>query len=335
MDAQWLDSAGDRLGGAWRSAAARLRVLAEPRRLRQIRVGLYALAALWMSLALAQLIWNLLPRADSVRMPADIVNPLQGGGRESAASAVDIEELANWNLFGAPAAESGPEPAAAAAVGVENAARQTRLNLKLQGIVASTEAGAARAIIEIQRQQRQYAPGDELSVSGTVAVAKILADRVVLDNGGRYELLPLYDESAAAAVGSRASGSVEPERPARRRLDKSGDRELTEMAEAYRRRLYANPRSLSDVVKISAVREDGRLLGYRVRAGRDRAQFERLGFRADDIVTGVNGIALTDPGKAMELYRVMRGADEASFNVLRGDGELTLVVGLEGGADDR
>ena len=43
----------------------------------------------------------------------------------------------------------------------------------------------------------------------------------------------------------------------------------------------------------------------------------------------LHGIELTDPGKAMELYRVMRSAEEASFAVRRGEEELTLVVGLQ------
>ena len=49
------------------------------------------------------------------------------------------------------------------------------------------------------------------------------------------------------------------------------------------------------------------------------------------LVTGVNGIELTDPGKAMELYRVMREAGEANFNVLRNGEQLNLVVQLQAG----
>ena len=56
-----------------------------------------------------------------------------------------------------------------------------------------------------------------------------------------------------------------------------------------------------------------------------REQFEELGFKANDIVTAVNGIELTDPGKAIKLYEVMRSADEASFEVLR-NGESVMVV---------
>jgi general secretion pathway protein C len=251
---------------------------------------------------------------------------------------VDIEELAGWNLFGT--AEAPPDPATLAAArpqdsglaGIEDKAKETRLSLKLQGIIASSDPTAARAMIESKREQDQYAVGDKLPLSGNVKVAKIMNDRVVLDNDGSYELLMLFDEST---VGKTPMQPAAPREDAEATLDRRGDRDVTQMAEAYRQRLYNNPQSLADVVKIAAVREGGKLQGYRVSAGKDRKQFESLGFQANDVVTGVNGIALTDPGKAMELYRIMRSADEASFNVRRGGEELTLVVGLQNPGDSQ
>lgn len=173
-----------------------------------------------------------------------------------------------------------------------------------------------------------------------VKLAKILDDRVVIDNGGKYELLLLFDKESMAAAGSRALQPANPgetgatRRPAVSQRRVAGQRQVTEMAENYRQRLYNNPQSLAQVVRISPVRDGTVLQGYRVSAGRDREQFEAMGFKANDIVTGVNGITLTDQGKAMELYRVMRSATEASFEVLRDGEQLTLVVELEGATAD-
>jgi general secretion pathway protein C len=336
LDTQWLDSVGDKLDRAWRLVSLRLQYLAKPEHTRQIKYGLYALACLWLALALAHLVWSMLPRAEAPVTGLETINPLESASQRQPGPEVDIEEVAGWNLFGTAASKPLPvekppqaAPRAGDLSGIENSASETSLNLKLQGILASSDADLARAIIESKRKQEQYGVGDKLPVSGKVTVAKILTDRVVLDNGGKYELLILFDKNAIASKPLQAAAV---ERPSRR-LDRRGDRQVTEMAEAYRRRLYTNPQSLSDVVKIAAVREDGQLRGYRVSAGKDRKQFENLGFQANDIVTGVNGVALTDPGKAMELYRIMRSAEEASFNVLRGDQELTLVVGLQSPAD--
>ena len=339
MNTQWLESTGDRLGDAWSVLSAQAFMLTEPERARQVRKVLYAFAILWMIVALAQLIWNLFPQPQSGPAPGNLINPLSGPAAANTAAPVDIDQLVGWNLFGTAASKPltvAPPPEEVSRTGgdlagIENNAKETRLNLKLQGIVASTDPDTARAIIEAKRKQEAFAVGDKLPVSGNVTLAKILPDRVVISNGGKYELLLLFDKSSIA---SQPLSTPQPTaQTASKTLDKRGDRQVTAMAESYRKRLYTNPQSLSDVVKIAAVRQDGQLQGYRVSAGRDRKQFESLGFQANDIVTGVNGVELTDPGKAMELYRIMRSAEEASFNVLRGGAEVTLVVGLGGGTD--
>jgi general secretion pathway protein C len=334
VGSEWLVSASDKLGGSWTEISARLHSLANPQRARQVKLVVYGLAALWLLSALVNLFWNLLP-APPEGTPDTIVNPVDGGAGGSQHRPVKIDELVSWNLFGTPdmkiaasetpLEESSPEAAGGDLAGIEHGAKETRLALQLQGVVASADPEAAVAIIEYQKDQQQYAVGDKLPVPGKVKLAKILADRVVLDNGGKYELLLLFDETSMSAAPMMAA---EPEQAARN-IDQRKNKDLTQLAESYRQRLYKNPQSLSDVVKISAVRVGGQLQGYRVSAGRARDQFESLGFKANDIVTGVNGIELDSPGKAMELYKIMRSADQASFSVRRGDEELTLLVGLQ------
>lgn len=338
MNTERLAEAGDKLDEIWQQVAARLQSLSDPARQRKLKLGLYALAAVWMVFALAGLLWSLVPPPAPQPMPENIINPLVEPSRQGGRIAVDIDELASWELFGtaATAPEALPEePAVAGELdGIENNAKETRLNLKLQGIVSSSIADQARAIIESRNQQEQYVVGDELPVGRGVKLAKILPDRVVIDNQGTYELLLLFEGNDLQPMRSApdtteiTQEAPEPGTGETPRMDQRGDKDVTQLAEAYRRRLYTNPQSLAQVVNIAAVREAGVLKGYRVSAGRDREQFEALGFQSNDIVTGVNGIRLSDPGKAMELYRVMRSASEANFDVLRDGQELNLVVGL-------
>jgi general secretion pathway protein C len=339
LNTHWLEPAGDVLDKIRRQALQQLQSLAQPERSKQLRWALAALAGLWLLWATANMLWSLLPQAQLTSVPGVTLNPPTVSAGKQQGPDVNIDEVVGWNLFGTAAskpvsvekAENLDDARAKGDLnGIEDTASETRLSLKLQGIIASSDMESARAIIEHQRKQKQYAVGEKLPVSGKVTVAKILADRVVLDNGGKYELLMLFDKSALASAPLQST----PAQPAAgRKLDKRNSRDVTQMAESYRRRLYTNPQSLSDVVKIAAVRRDGQLQGYRVSAGKDKKQFENLGFQANDIVTGVNGVELTDPGKAIELYRIMRSADEASFSVLRGEEELTLVVGLGDVAD--
>jgi general secretion pathway protein C len=184
-------------------------------------------------------------------------------------------------------------------------------------------------VIEYQSQQDIYAVEDKLPLPGRVSLAKVMPRQVVLDNAGTYELLELFEESpldsqlvleapqrrnqpanAAPAGGGRTAESA------------------SAVARAYRERLYQNPQSLADVVTISAVRENGELLGYRIAPGKEKEQFELLGFQAGDLVTGVNGIALNDPANTLQLYQTMRSASEAVFDLQREDQPLTISVTL-------
>ena len=88
-------------------------------------------------------------------------------------------------------------------------------------------------------------------------------------------------------------------------------------------------------MRISAVREEGVLRGYRVTPGQHREQFEQLGFRPGDLVVAVNGLSLSDPANTMRLYQAMRSASEVSFDLLRGAESVALSVRLDDASADR
>jgi general secretion pathway protein C len=310
-----------------------LRALAQPARARLLRRVLAVLLALWAVYALAQLIWALFPGQDTP-LPEDavVINPVSRPAPAAAAETVDIERMKAWHLFGEVGAEPAPEvePETVAAVtgreGIEKGARETRLDLKLRGVVASTVEGLGHAIIEHKNKQAVYAVDDKLPVPGQVALAKVMQGQVVLDNGGTYELLELFGDSpldtqlAAQPAPSRV-------RPVGAR-GPAGARAAA-LAVDYRQRLYQNPQSLAEVVTISAVRENGELRGYRINPGKEPEQFAQLGFKPGDLVTSVNGIELDDPANTVRLYQTMRSASEAVFDLQRDEQQLTVSVRLD------
>ncbi|MEE4658839.1 MAG: type II secretion system protein GspC [Halieaceae bacterium] len=357
MNTERLAKAGNQLEGVLQQLGSRLQALAQPERLARLRAVLLFLAALWAVSALVQLIWSLVPAPAAAKMPDNVLNPLVAAVAQDSSGSVNIDSLVALELFGRAATGTGagagamtPEQVAAAAAeaeaaaragddeldGIEKNAKETRLALTLQGVVASSEQDKARAIIEAKREQAQYAVGDELPIAG-VKLAKVLRDRVVLDNKGRYELLTLFDLSespitASVAARPTATAPRPAENTATATIDRRNDADLTRLAESYRQRLYENPQSLAQVVNIAPERNGSELIGYRVRPGRDSEQFSALGFKQNDIVTGVNGISLSDPSKAIEIYQAMKTANEASFEVLRDGQSVTVMVGLDGAA---
>lgn len=338
MPAQWLSNSSAMSGRAGTALSGAFHAMAQPAHARRLRQVLLCLLAVWGMLALTRLLWALVPAAEpSVTAPPRVINPVSAGHASAAAAPVDINRMVAWHLFGEAGAVApvvaAPEATAQAnsRAGIEDGAQQTRLQLKLNGIVASTDDGLGHAIIEYQNQQAVYAVEDKLPVAGQVKLAKVMPQQVVLDNGGTYELLVLFDESSLGTA-APAMPTVAP--PASEQIDKRSDTEATSLAQSYRERLYQNPQSLADVVNISAVREGPALLGYRLSPGKDQEQFTKLGFKAGDLVTSVNGISLDNPANTMVLYNTMRDAGEVVFELQRADQPLTLSVNLDSGATE-
>jgi general secretion pathway protein C len=312
-----------------------LRSLTRPEGVRRLRQGLVLLFWIWAVIALSQLIWTLVPGGSSP-LPEDavVINPAAVTAPAAPTGAVDVARVQAWHLFGEAGAEATasaavePDQAAAASAreGIEKGARETRLAAKLRGVVASSDDGLGYAIIEINSQQDIYTVEDKLPLPGQVLLAKVLPGKVVLDNGGTYELLALFEDSSLdtqllqpppAPAGAPPQAS-----------DTRQDGSASSVARSYRERLYQNPQSLADVVTVSAVRENGELLGYRISPGKEQEQFALLGFKPGDLVTSVNGIALNDPANTLRLYQTMRSAGEAVFDLQRDNQAVTVSVSL-------
>ena len=313
-----------------------LNAMAQPRRARRIRQVILLLVVVWMLLSLTRLLWALVPNAENTNVaPPTVINPLSASSSRAIVAPVDIDRMVAWHLFGEAGAtaqaviEAATEVETDSREGIEDGARQTNLQLKLRGIVASTEDGLGYAIIENANQQAIYMVEDKLPVRGNVVLAKVMPRQVVLDNGGTYELLVLFEEST---LGTAEPMSAQTAAPAvSENIDKRGDDQATRLAQSYRQRLYQNPQSLAEVVNVSAVRENGALLGYRVSPGKDQEQFAQLGFKMGDVVTSVNGVSLDNPTNTMVLFNDMRSAKEAVFELKRDGQALTLSVNLDDG----
>lgn len=339
MATQWLNSNSALSARATAVGQHLWQRLQQPRQARLFRHLGLLLAAAWLLFALGQLFWALWPQPP-VEVPATPINPAVGAVQtQPGGVSVDLEALRSAALFGVRDGDAAqPEPALATGPedlreGIEEGARETRLDLVLRGVAASPMEGLGSAVIEVRGQQAVFAVDDPLPLPGRVVLAKVLPDRVVLDNAGTYELLRLYDESDLDRQLHRQPRVPNAAAPPRQ-IDHRGDPEVASLAGDYRRQLYRNPQSLSELVRITPVRENGQLQGYRIAPGRDRDQFERLGFQAGDLVVAVNGLPLSDPANTMRLYQAMRSASEATFELQRDGQSLAVSVSLGDAAPD-
>jgi general secretion pathway protein C len=297
-------------------------------------LSLVLLALFWIANSLSQLTWLFVDDQIDVPAPTVVASPVATGSQV----VVDLDRMQAWNLFGAADGVIESAVVTAPAVGIEDGAKETRLDLVLVGVLAARSDGLGQAVIQYRQDQTIYRVGDALPVSGRVSLAKVLADRVVLDNNGTYELLRLYDESALAkSLATSTAARAAPARVANedtRRERTSGqarsERE-SRLSAAKRDRYYDNPESLAELVSVAAVRgADGALSGYRVAPGAKGDEFAALGFKPGDIVTEVNGLSLSDPGNAVLLYQMLKDAQQANFVIERGGSTMNLSVQVGG-----
>ncbi|EAQ99067.2 type II secretion system protein GspC [Congregibacter litoralis] len=322
-------------------AVTAFRYFSRPTIFSRLKKGAVVLLCLWIALSLWTGLWSFFPEAKPLPQ-TEVINPVTSGSSGGTRTSVDIEALAAAHLFGEPGTVVSPEALAAATgrapamseseasvalAGIEDGAPDTRLPLLLKGVLAASEAGLGQAVIEHRNAQDLYQVGDELPVSGEVVLAKVLPALVVLDNGGRYEVLRLFEDSELSASVATAS-RTQPASTDAGAMDVTVDAEAAEIASAYRERLYRDPQSLVEVVRVAAVREGDQLRGYRVSPGNAADEFSALGFQSGDLVTAINGMSLTDPANTVRLYQAMRSAKEAVFELQRKGESVTLNVDL-------
>ena len=70
----------------------------------------------------------------------------------------------------------------------------------------------------------------------------------------------------------------------------------------------------------------GSLRGYRVYPGRNRAQFASLGLQPGDLVMAVNGAALDDPNRGLEILRGIGQGGAVTLTVERGGQQQQITV---------
>ncbi len=311
----------------WRSCAR------DADRLARLQNMLIALLVFWSLVSASQLVWVPFRTHDIETASGMVLNPptrlLQNKVVE-----IDISSVIGSGLFGGAPDMLVSDPDVTVATndreGIEQNAKETRLALTLTGIIAFSGDGLGSAVIKSGSVEQVYAVNDKLPASGEVALAKVMPQQVVIDNNGTYELIKLY-EGPGVIIPVRPSGpSAAPKPVSRLERDAaaSGSPTRNALAGDYRDKLYDNPESLAAAVTVAPVREGDRIVGYRIAPGADPTAFEVLGFESGDIVTAVNGLALGDASNTIKLYQFMRDADEATFDIKRGGGTVTISVDL-------
>ncbi len=221
---------------------------------------------------------------------------------------LDLSSLQNGALFGTYS-ESTPAPVIQKVVD----APKTRLNLVLVGVVASNEVNKNLAVIANRGAQATY--GLNEVIEGTrVKLKAVLPDRVILDNSGRDETLMLegLDYSKRSSVVEKPS----------RKQEESNEDKLDKIREA----ILKNPQEIFQYVRLSQVKEEDAIVGYRMSPGKDASLFESSGLVNGDIATEFNGFDLTAPDVMNKLASSMSDMTEINLTVLRDGQQYDIYI---------
>ncbi len=299
-------------------------------RARPLAIAVVAIAAAACLYLLVQWLWLVLRWSD------DEV-PMAVPTAQSVPIAAPTDRLSRLHLFGTSVPLIDQRSLA-------DNAPDSSSQLVLRGVFAASDPRAGRAIIAGPDQKEgHYAVGAELP--GHVELAGVYADRVVISNGGVLEVLRLPRQGGAIstpASGNSTRGVSPSAMPAANPAATAPPGDLLAGAGsaaplmapmpagafgAAATGLGIDPTTLARDVRLEPVIADGKQTGVRV-VSSNAALLEKLGLQPGDEVTSVNGIALDNPLRGVEVMQALGSAQSANITVKRGGQQQTLSVVL-------
>lgn len=187
--------------------------------------------------------------------------------------------------------------------------------------VAGAPTEGARIALAWRDRELALRAGQRFPGTG-LRLVRLMADGVLLDNGGAFQWLPLGAQWAMPDTnpGTVLSPAFD---------DRRDDPAARAVAQRYHRKLYRNMLALIGAVHV--VTPPG-TMGFTVFPGVDEAGFYALGLKPGDRITGVNGFRLTDFDSALLVYGAL--TDAATFTLTLTRAGATQVILLSKGAEN-
>jgi general secretion pathway protein C len=220
---------------------------------------------------------------------------------------IDVQGVVSAHLFGVAAVDPGAQDPANAP--------QSTANLVLAGTIATQDPKHGVAIISDGGPSKVYSVGDRI---GGATLHSVYLDHVILDRGGALETLLL-----PRLLGPGMRGA-----PVARRG--SGDARTVAAVENIRRMVQQDPGILDQVMRVVPSYDSaaGKLRGFRAYPGRNRQIFSKLGLKAGDLVTAINGTPLDDPQRGQEIFNTIQTSDHATVTIERGGQKQDITLNI-------
>ncbi|WP_158291542.1 type II secretion system protein N [Marinicauda algicola] len=265
-----------------------------------------ALAAL-IALLLARALWFVVYGADAVRIDLDLAGPAPA--ERAGESGADLSILSEGVLFAARATPDAGEAVADAP--------ETQLDLTLRGVRRGSDPQSGTAVVQSpELGQRTLPVGAEIAPG--VVLEAVYSDRVIINRRGVRESLLLREDARARTSLLRPAGEDAPEAVETTVTPPPASPGAARLTEADWVR----------GLRLERAETAGEAVGYGVLDTSDPVLLDTVGLQAGDIITHVNGRALTGSVNTLEVLEELAESSRASFVVLRGGEARTIEVNL-------
>jgi general secretion pathway protein C len=218
---------------------------------------------------------------------------------------LDIGGLVNAHLFGNAVVQNTNGDGANAP--------PSSMPLVLAGLLATDDPKEGMAIIgESAPAAKVVAVGQQ--VPGGATLHSVYNDRAVIDRNGVLESVLLPRRSAGTLGPPPPVATAAPQNDA--------------AIERMRRLVSDDPSLIGQVMRPQPVFAGGKMRGFRVYPGANRQAFARIGLRAGDLVTAINGTPLDDKDRAQEIFATLNSATDARVTVTRNGRQQELVLNI-------
>jgi general secretion pathway protein C len=208
--------------------------------------------------------------------------------------------------------------------------QRTSLALKLLAIMFAPPPADPRWSVAIIRDNdaKSAGPYNVGSKIREATIDDIDDQKVYLDfGGGRREYLDLLDRPAPPpGTPSAPVAAATPTDPLSAELDKGIKKTGEHNYEVQRGTIDAllgNMGALAKGARIVPETRDGKSAGFRLFSIRPEGPFAKIGLQNGDVVSAINGLEMTSPDKALEVYTKLKTANHLSVAIERNGQKIT------------
>jgi general secretion pathway protein C len=201
--------------------------------------------------------------------------------------------------------------------------QRTSLPLRLLAVMFAPPPGDPRWSVAVIRDvdDKTVGPYTIGSKIRDATISDIDEVRVYLEVSGRKEYLDLIDKGpdkpAATPIAAVAAPSADPlMAELDRGIKKTGEHNY-EVQRQTVDSLLGNMSLLSRSARIVPEIRDGKAAGFRLFSVRPEGPFAKIGLQNGDVISAINGLDMTSPDKALEVYTKLKSASHLSVGLER------------------